>query len=117
MLFERTRMARLPSCEACRGACCEDLVFPEKGLTIDAQKFLGVRGKRVALQVVQGYTVSHGYSIPCKCPELTDGGRCGIYFKRPAVCAAYAVGGPACLATIARLRTPEEQKRIFGEED
>jgi len=50
----------------------------------------------------------------CRCSKLTAAGRCSIYDQRPMVCLAYVAGGPECLATISRRRTPEQAKQILG---
>ena len=99
----------MSACDLCRGACCEDLVFPAAGLTEQTRAFLEVRG----VARVQLTRVHQGIAFPVPCQHLADG-RCAIYESRPFVCALYAAGGEACRETVKRRRSPEEAARILA---
>jgi len=94
-----------PSCEACRGACCETILLPET-LQVDLE-WLEVRGGRF---------VPGALELAFVCPKLDTWGACSIYDDRPHLCREYAVGGVHCRAAIRRLRTPIQQGAIFNSE-
>ena len=100
------------NCLQCRGACCEDLVFPVTGLSQGTFQLLKLRG-----DVVRLAEQHEGIAIPAPCKHLSDKGRCRIYHDRPTVCRVYAAGGPACIETLRRRRTPEEYVVIRGSDD
>lgn len=98
-----------PDCLRCRGACCEDLVFPAAGLSPATRDFFAVRcGGTVNL------TAHHlGFAVGTPCPKLSDDGLCTVYESRPEICRRYEAGGPACVEVLARRRTPEEIAEIY----
>lgn len=100
------------NCLQCRGACCEDLVFPVKGLAKPTFDLLRLRG-----QVVRLTEDMEGVAIPSVCHHLSDAGRCRIYHDRPGVCRMYRAGGQACIETLRRRRTPEDYILIRGPND
>ena len=97
-----------PDCLTCRGACCEDLVFPVAGLAPATREFMKVR-----TQLVQLTASEKGFAIPVRCPQLGQQGLCQCYDERPLVCAVYPAGGEACLETLKRRRTPAQIKEIM----
>lgn len=92
-----------PSCEACRGACCETILLPET-LQVDPEWF-EARGGRI---------VPGALEIACVCPKLDTWGACSIYDERPRLCREYDLGGVHCRSAIRRLRTPLQQNAIFN---
>jgi len=95
------------NCLVCRGACCEDLVIPEQGMSGADIEFFEVRSGTAL-------TGGAGFIFPLRCPELSDEGRCSIHSDRPMLCAVYPAGGEACLSTLNRRRTPEQIAQIRG---
>jgi len=99
----------VPNCLVCRGACCEDLVFPSKGLTPPTKAFLEVRcGGVVTLR-----GEDEGFVVDARCSKLGADGLCTIYDDRPLICAVYVAGGDACKETLLRRRTPEQRRKIW----
>lgn len=99
------------NCLECRGACCEDLAWPVKGLSEATAELLRVRSGQGEVTLVPGV---RAIVVPCACAHLEASGRCGIYETRPQVCRLYVPGGDACLEVLKRRRTPEQIKRIRG---
>jgi Fe-S-cluster containining protein len=87
------------NCRLCKGACCEEAVADESVvLSRDVTRWITLHRQE------------DGGSG--RCTALQSDGLCAIYSERPMVCALYAPGGPDCLATVARLRTPEQYQAI-----
>ncbi len=99
------------NCLECRGACCEDILIPVERRLIDddALDWLETRGR----PVYRNGTLA-AYAFEARCPLLTTKGLCHIYEARPAICRRYEPGGPDCLETLKRRRTPEQRARIAG---
>jgi Fe-S-cluster containining protein len=98
------------NCLECRGACCESFSIPiadVKPPGPDERSWLELHGTR------EGDSIA----FECRCTALTADGRCSIYEGRPLVCVFYAPGGPDCLETVRRRRTPEQYQRIRGADD
>jgi len=81
------------ACESC-GACCEELEVP-RGVLPWSRTFMAARGLPVSPGKVR---------LECECPHLVDES-CTIWSKRPLVCMAFTVGGPAC-QDVRRRRRP-----------
>lgn len=111
------------NCEACRGACCEEMVLPQRQLEAamtdaDSLRWLELRGTRVAYELIPGVDVAGaGVRFECRCTELTEAGRCAIYDDRPLACAIFPPGGRACLDVVRRRRTAADYELIRDEED
>jgi Fe-S-cluster containining protein len=79
-------------------------MLPKRLGPLDSSRWLSLHGTEVGDQL----------EFECRCTKLTPAGRCSIYETRPVVCQVYVAGGPECLATIRRRRTPEQAKQILG---
>jgi len=97
-------------CLVCGGACCEDLVFPERGLTRATVEFFKVRCG-ASVQLTPG---ERGFVFPVRCRHLSTEGACLIYDDRPLICAVYVAGDEPCLATLRRRRSPRQIEKIRG---
>lgn len=73
-------------------------------------------GRWLSLRVV-GPNDGPRLALRCRCSELTDDGRCGIYDTRPEICKRYEAGGAECLETVRLTRTPAEYERIRDSDD
>jgi len=99
-------------CVTCRGACCEEITieinasneFPKA-----MAEWLEARGVATSKP--------NTFSVPSRCPQLTDAGLCGCHDEKPLVCAMMAVGGEECLDAVRRRRTPEQYAEIRDEGD
>ncbi len=98
------------NCLECHGACCEQLALPapKDRTTLEFLRTRGIGERGPNRRWVRIF-------LECRCPKLTDDGRCGIYGTRPLLCAEYRVGGVACLSAVRRRRTPEDFQRIREE--
>ena len=94
-------------CEKCKGACCASFSIPSLGGTDDMSRWLAFHGTQR----------DGSLEFECRCSKLTGAGRCSIYESRPLVCVKYVAGGPQCLATLHRRRTPEQIREILQESD
>jgi len=106
----RRKEQTMANCNICRGACCESITLEITGPTNDFQRFLEYR---TSPQITGKGRI--GRNFECRCLMLKDG-RCLVYEKRPKMCADFEPGGEVCRATVATRRTPEEAKKIFGED-
>lgn len=107
-------------CSVCRGACCESVVIPlapmRKACDRDDIRWLLLHGRKVE-SAEQGGTGGHGLELEARCTKLDADGRCGIYDERPMVCRLFPAGGPDCLDTVRRRRSPEEYAQIRDADD
>jgi len=98
------------NCEACRGACCESFYIPIADVRLpsnDARRWFELHGRASDGQL----------EIEARCTALTREGRCAIYKDRPDMCWMFEPGGPDCLDTVRRRRTPDQYAVIRGPED
>lgn len=90
------------ACELCRGACCESIVLNVP--TGDVGVWLRYHGEPVGI---------HGQQVELATPcRMLCDGKCSIWQHRPANCANYQVGSPACRDTVKRRR--ENWREIFA---
>jgi Fe-S-cluster containining protein len=75
----------------------------------DAWRWVELHGRKV---LEEGPDSRVLIEFECRCTKLTADGRCGIYEERPLVCVLFAPGGPDCMDTVRRRRTPEQYERI-----
>jgi hypothetical protein len=81
------------ACNLCRGACCESLVIDLPAGPVG--DWLAAHGAAIAGPAVE---------LPTPCRHLCASGTCTIWQNRPTPCVDYAVGSPACRATVLRRR-------------
>lgn len=107
-------------CDACRGACCEEVLLPRVMFlapTDDIRRWFELRGKLVPHELIEGIELPEaGILLELQCTALEDG-RCSIHEDRPDVCRDYAPGGRHCLETVARRRSPADYQLIREDED
>jgi Fe-S-cluster containining protein len=98
------------NCQACRGACCEEFTIPATDVRPpgpDERRWLELHATSQ-----EHILAPRELRFECRCTALTSEGRCSIYSMRPMVCVVYKAGGPDCLDTVRRRRTPEDYQRI-----
>jgi hypothetical protein len=94
------------ACKLCRGACCESvmLLIDRNPLTAE---FYCARGEVFA---INGNPVAE---LPCRCPHLSNSGKCKTYASRPVACIRFEAGSTMCLAAIER-RRPDQAEAIIA---
>jgi putative zinc- or iron-chelating protein len=95
-----------PACEACKGACCEEILLPLDWRDQRAMEYFAKRGER---SNAPGYPV---VILNAPCPQLVDG-LCGCHEDRPAACADYPIGGLGCRNAIKR-RRPDQATELLA---
>lgn len=104
-------------CAECQGACCESITIERADLLFaDSRRWIKLHNIDIEdfAHSVVGDSKIH-FDSPCR--ELTAGGACNIYVKRPQVCRLYQAGSPDCIDTVRKRRTPEEFQQIREEAD
>lgn len=107
-------------CEACRGACCEEVLIPRVMFAApndDVRRWFELRGSIVPHELLEGIELPEaGLRLEVPCGALEDG-LCSIYEDRPDVCREFAPGGRHCLETVRRRRSPADYQLIREAED
>ena len=91
-----------PSCEECRGACCEEVTLKDEDLNLtgDERTWLRLHGTWSG----PGWPITEATILECRCRALGDDGRCKVYLERPRVCRDFGLGSEECLEKIRRRR-------------